>query len=72
MEPIVIVQGITVDQLLNRIQTSIKKEFRETLDELTITSPIKYLTRTEAASLLHISLPTLGLWTKWGGSRVIE
>ncbi len=78
MDPIIILQGISVDQLLFKIDAAIEKKLNEKLEHIKVTPPVKYLTRREVADQLHISLPTLHNWTKMGwlksyriGSRIL-
>jgi len=74
-----ILQGTTVDEFLNRVKETVSETLRS---ERTENSPkqIKpnYLTRSEVAGRLNISLPTLNEYTKKGlipayrfGSRVL-
>jgi excisionase family DNA binding protein len=76
MEPLIILQGITTEELLKQIESIIDRKISEA-----ITAPpqkrSEYLTRKEVSQKLKISLPTLHDWTKLGllksykmGSRV--
>jgi excisionase family DNA binding protein len=61
----IILQGITVNELLAQIENMIDKKLRENLVERTGRETV-YLTRAETARLLKISLPTLHDYTKHG------
>jgi excisionase family DNA binding protein len=64
MDTSVLIQNLTVDDLCDKIRSTIREEFQ-------LSVPIKgedpqYLTRKEAASLLKISVPTLYAYTNSG------
>lgn len=78
MQQIIILQGITVEQLMSRIDAAIEKKLPEILQEAQKVKPVRYMSRKEVAEFLQISLPTLHDWTKLGyvksykiGSRVL-
>ena len=78
MEPIIILQGTSVKELLSQISSLISNRLSEHMELQRPPNPNKYLTRKEAASLLKITLPTLHEWTKMGwltsyriGNRVL-
>jgi excisionase family DNA binding protein len=82
MKEIIILEGITKEELFQRIQTAVDNAVSSRLqgfiDELSKVKKVKYITRQETASLLKISLPTLNEWTKLGiltsikiGTRVL-
>jgi len=78
MEQLIILQGITVSELLAQIETIIDKRIFERVEKLKSENSKKYLSRKETATLLKITLPTLHEWTKMGwlksykiGSRVL-
>ena len=78
MEQLIILQGITADQLLSRIEAIIEKKVCDRLNELIPKKPPKFITRNEVIDMLHITLPTLHDWTKTGilkcyriGTRVL-
>lgn len=64
MEPTIILHGLTIDQLLSKIDSLIEKRVSEKLDQLTPPKSNRFLTRKETALILQISLPTLNIWTK--------
>jgi len=78
LEQFIQVQGITLQAFLAEIESIIAKQVALKVQAILPPTPPKYLTRTEVAKLLHISLPTLSDWTKTGrlksyriGSRVL-
>ena len=78
MEPIIILQGISVDQLLACISSALEQKINEKLEKIQNKPPVRYLSRKEVACQLQISLPTLNDWTKLGwlksykiGTRVL-
>lgn len=66
MENNIILQGITVDQLLAKIDSIVNKSIKEKLESLKPPKAITYLDRKEVCRLLKISLPTLSSLTKDG------
>lgn len=64
MDTSILIQNLTVDDLCNRIRSTIQEELQRssTLKE----ENSQYLTRSEVASLLKISIPTLHSYTKKG------
>ena len=65
MENTIILQGITVDQLMAQIDAIVEKRLNEKILELS-PKTVKYLCRKEVCGILRISLPTLYKWTKAG------
>jgi excisionase family DNA binding protein len=77
MEKTLILQGITVENLLEHIDAIVDKRLNEKIEQLTPRKGYKYLCRKEVSQILKISLPTLYHWTKEGyivsyriGSRI--
>ena len=77
MDQLIILQGITLDQLLTRIEALIEKHINEKNQNVETLKPFNYMSRSEVKDYLHISLPTLSEWTKMGwlksyriGSRI--
>ena len=66
MEQLIILQGITVDQLLTRMEAVIEKKIPESLKLAPSDKPFRYMTRKEVADNLPVSLPTLHVWLKLG------
>lgn len=73
----IILQGITEQELLDKIEIIIEKKLKEIVVQDT-KEDFKYLTRKDVSKLLHITLPTLHEWTKEGlipsyriGNRVL-
>ena len=71
MENHVLIQNITLPELQKMLQDTLEEclQKRVTMD----TGAPEILTRTEAAKMLHVSLPTLHYWTKEGivkGTRI--
>ncbi len=64
MEPTIIFHGLTIDQLLSKIDAIVEKRLAEKMNELKPPKGIRYLTRKETAEILRISLPTFNEWTK--------
>ena len=78
MDNLIILQGITVDQLLSKLEAIVERKIAESLNQNPARKTEKYMTRKEVAEFLHISLPTLHDWTKMEwiksyriGSRVL-
>jgi len=78
MNPILILQGVTLDNLLAQIESIVEKKLNEKIAQLTPSKKWHYMSRNEVAKLLKISLPTLHDWTKQGivisyriGSRIL-
>lgn len=78
MEQLIILQGITVEQLFTRLDTMVEKKINEMMQQVQKVNPARYMTRKEVADFLHVSLPTLHDWTKTGliksykiGNRVL-
>ena len=61
-----ILTGINVNELLQRIGQLIDSKFKERQPENKTTKQSDFITRSEVAKLLKISLPTLYYWTKDG------
>ncbi len=66
MENTLILQGITVEQLISKIDSIVEKRLAEKLIELKEKPAVKYLVRKEVCQILKISLPTLHDWTQNG------
>jgi excisionase family DNA binding protein len=73
----IILQGITEQELFNKLEILIEKKLKEIVIQDT-KEEYKYLTRKDVSKLLHITLPTLHEWTKEGliqsyriGNRVL-
>lgn len=69
MAPQIILSGITLEELQERIQQIVRKEVQQIAD--TLPAPAdnlepEFITRKETATILGISLPTLNEWTKSG------
>ena len=62
----IILQGITVDELNKQIETIVEKKLYEVIEQVRPPKDIKYLTRVQVSEPLKISLPTLNEWTKLG------
>lgn len=56
--------SITKEELVNLIDSCLQNHFQGKSTTNKIEAEIEWLTRKEAASLLHISLPTLDLLTR--------
>ena len=76
----IILQGITVDELLRKIETIIETKLEERAQQRKQEENLrtKYLSRLEVSKLLKITLPTLHEWSKDGklksyniGNRVL-
>lgn len=65
MENTIILQGITVAQLMSQIDAIVEKRLNEKIAELS-PKTVKYLTRKEVCQILKISMPTLYKWTLEG------
>lgn len=65
MENTIILQGITVAQLMSQIDAIVEKRLNEKIAELSHKT-VKYLCRKEVCAILRISHPTLYKWTKAG------
>lgn len=77
MEKTIILQGITVDTLLEQIDAIVEKRLNEKIEQLNPKKAYKFLSRKEVCVILKISLVTLSDWTKRGvinsyriGSRI--
>jgi excisionase family DNA binding protein len=66
MEPIVIIQGFTLEHVLAKIENIVQKKFDEKFSQLNPSKKWHYMSRQEVAEHLKISLPTLHEWTKEG------
>ena len=73
----ILLNGIKVNELLEKIGQLIDSKLTH-LQEPTTKNQSKFISRTEVATLLKISLPTLNEWTKLGwliaykmGNRVL-
>jgi excisionase family DNA binding protein len=67
MEPNVFLSGITVEQLQDSLKQIVQNEVNKILENLPVQEKEpEYLTRTQVAQILGISLPTLNEWTKNG------
>ncbi len=69
MEQLIILQGITLDQLLTRIEALVEKQINEKIQKPEPLKTSRHMSRNEVAEYLHISLPTLNEWTKLGWLR---
>jgi excisionase family DNA binding protein len=76
----IILQGITVDDLLSKIETLLEMKLNEEISMRMNKEQKKYyyMQRKDVSKFLHISLPTLNEWTKQGlipsyriGNRVL-
>ena len=76
MKELIILEGITKEELFQRIQTAVDNAVSARLlgfiDEVSKVKRVKYITRKETASHLKISLPTLQEWTKLGILKSIK
>jgi len=65
MKPLIILQGIIPDDLIQQIESIVERKLEDSLSKL-LQKPKKfsYMTRKEVAEYLRISLPTLHEWTK--------
>ncbi len=77
MEKMIILQGITVDDLLEHIDTIVEKRLNEKIEQLNPKKGYKFLSRKEVSEILKVSLVTLSDWSKRGvinsyriGSRI--
>jgi excisionase family DNA binding protein len=77
MEQLIILQGISVEELLTRIDAVVEKKISEKISQLKTIEPIRFMTSKEVAKYLQISLPTVNFWSKKGwlksyriGSRI--
>jgi excisionase family DNA binding protein len=73
----IILSGITVDDLLLRIEQMMEAKLNAPLQQKA-KDKTEYITRKEVAAILKVTLPTLHEWTKLGwlpsykmGSRVL-
>jgi excisionase family DNA binding protein len=59
---------IITKEILDKFQERLEKVLKESKNQVPVISPnpLKYISRTEVAKLLKISLPTLNEWTKEG------
>ena len=69
MKDLIILQGITKEELFLHIETVIESKLKRFIEDLPKEKAFGYLTRKEAAALLRISLVTLGELTK---EQIIE
>lgn len=74
----ILLNGINVEELLERIGQLIDRKLKQSSTFSTLPYTSQYITRSEVAALLKISLPTLNDWTKQGwllsykiGNRVL-
>lgn len=66
MNSLIILQGLSIDELLSRIENIIEKKLEEKLALLKPSKEWRYMSRKEVAELLKISLPTVHTWMKEG------
>jgi excisionase family DNA binding protein len=79
MNSLIILHGLTPDELSKQIESIFDKKLTELLKEQSAKkSAFSYLSRKQVADILHVSLPTLHEWTKDGilvsykiGNRVL-
>lgn len=69
MDNIIICQGISIQDLLRKIDEIVEQRISEKLQHLQPRAKTDYLSRSEVAELLKITLPTLHDWTKLGWLR---
>lgn len=74
----ILLNGINVEELLNRIGQLIDHKLGQSYPLTSLPDAPKFVTRADVAALLKISLPTLNDWTKQGwlqsykiGNRVL-
>lgn len=69
MEQLIILQGVTLSQLLTQIEALIGNQIKQIAPSLKEEEPNKLMSRKDVADYLQISLPTLSEWTKMGWLR---
>jgi len=78
MEKLIILQGLSLDGLMKKIDLIVEQRLQQILHKLEPPQRTRYLSRKEASTILKITLPTLHDWAKAGlvkshkiGSRVL-
>lgn len=66
MDNAILVNGITPEQLTEKILKEVKKEFKDLKQSYQPKEPEDFLTRLEVAKLLKISLVTVHQWSNTG------
>jgi len=66
MEKMIILQGITLDGLLEHINTIVEKRLNEKIEQLNPKKGYKFLSRKEVSQILKVSLVTVSDWSKRG------
>lgn len=66
MNQVIILEGIVLDDFLLKIEEIIGNQVKKELSALQKSPEIKFMSRQETAKFLHITLPTLHHWTKFG------
>ena len=66
MEKMIILQGITLDGLLEHIDTIVEKRLNEKIEQLNPKKGYKFLSRKEVSQILKVSLVTISDWSKRG------
>lgn len=69
MEQLIILQGISLSQLLTQIEALIGNQIKQIAPPIKDEEPNKLMSRKDVADYLQISLPTLSEWTKMGWLR---
>lgn len=59
----IILQGITVEDLLQRIEAIVEKKIEE---KIKVEKPVQMMTRKEVAAYFKVSVVTVYTWTKEG------
>lgn len=66
MEKLIILQGLTVEELLKNVETIVQVKLEEHLQKHSSKTSVRYLSTKEVCEILQISKPTLYDWTKQG------
>lgn len=66
MENTIILQGITVSDLLTEIDSIVERQIKDQVANLILKKTPKFVTREEVASMLKVSMPTINVWSKQG------
>jgi excisionase family DNA binding protein len=66
MEKMIILQGVTVDGLLEHIDAIVEKRLNEKIEQLNPKKGYKFLSRKEVSQILKVSLVTISDWSKRG------
>lgn len=62
----IILQGLTVDALLEHIDAIVEKRLNEKIEHLNPKKGYKFLSRKEVSQILKVSLVTISDWSKRG------